>query len=34
LFCRENLSHMLEEEERSGKEEKATVYYNNGNAFL
>jgi len=25
---------MLEEEERCGKEEKATVYYNNGNAFL
>jgi len=25
---------MLEEEEKSGKVEKATVYYNNGKVFL
>jgi hypothetical protein len=33
LCCREKLSHMLEEEEKSGMVEKATVYYNNGNMF-
>ncbi len=34
LWCREELSHMLKEEERSGKAEKATVYYNYCNVFL
>jgi hypothetical protein len=34
LCCREKLSHMLEEEEKSGKVEKGSVYYNNGHVFL
>jgi hypothetical protein len=34
LCCREKLSHMLEEEEKSGKVEKATVYYNIDNVVF
>jgi hypothetical protein len=34
LCCREKLSHMLEDEEKSGKVEKVTVYYNNSYMFL